>query len=94
LEMGTINGARAFGVEHLIGSLEVGKKADIVLLDFQKLHLTPCHNVYANLIYSATKADVDTVIIAGRVQLEDGVFTALDEQALMADMRSINFKEP
>lgn len=94
LEMGTINGARAFGVEHLIGSLEVGKKADIVLLDFQKLHLTPCHNVYANLIYSAAKTDVDTVIIAGRVQLEAGVFTALDEQALMADMRSINFKEP
>jgi 5-methylthioadenosine/S-adenosylhomocysteine deaminase len=94
LERGTINGARAFGVEHLIGSLEVGKKADIVLLDSQKLYLTPCHNVYANLIYSATKTDVDTVILAGRALLEAGVFTTLDEQALMADVRSINFKEP
>ena len=89
MEMATINGAKAFGMEHLVGSLEAGKKADIVLLDFRKLHLTPRHDVYAHLVYAVNKADVDTVIIDGHVQLDGGRLTAFDEAALMAEVRSI-----
>jgi 5-methylthioadenosine/S-adenosylhomocysteine deaminase len=89
LEMATINAAKAFSMDHLVGSLEAGKKADIVLLDFRKLHLTPLHDVYAHLVYAVNKADVDTVIIDGRVQLEGGKLTAFDEEALMAEVRSI-----
>jgi 5-methylthioadenosine/S-adenosylhomocysteine deaminase len=92
LEMATINGARAFGIDHLTGSIEPGKKADIVLLNFMKPHLTPCRDVYANLIYSANKADVDTVLIDGRIQLEAGELIAFDEDALMTDVRSISDK--
>ena len=92
LEMATINGARAYGMDHLTGSIEPGKKADIVLLDFQKPHLTPCMDAYANLIYSANKADVDTVLIDGRIQMEAGELTAFDEDALMAEVRSISEK--
>jgi 5-methylthioadenosine/S-adenosylhomocysteine deaminase len=89
LEMATINGAKAYGMDHLVGSLEADKKADIVLLDFRKLHLIPRHDVYAHLVYSANKADVDTVIIDGRVQLDAGRLTAFDEEALMAKVGSI-----
>ena len=92
LEMATINGAKAYGVDHLIGSIEPGKKADIVLVDFQKTHLTPCNDVYANLVYSATKADVSTVLIDGRIQMEAGELIAFEECALMAEVRSISDK--
>lgn len=90
LEMATINGAKAYGIDHLTGSIESGKKADIVLLDFQKLHLTPCKDAYANLIYSANKEDVDTVLIDGRIQMEAGELVAFEEDALMAAVRSIS----
>jgi 5-methylthioadenosine/S-adenosylhomocysteine deaminase len=89
LEMATINGAKAYGLDGWLGSLEAGKKADIVLLDFDKLHLTPRHDVYANLIYSACKTDVHTVIIDGRLQLQAGELTGFDEQALMAEVRAV-----
>jgi 5-methylthioadenosine/S-adenosylhomocysteine deaminase len=90
LEMATLNGAKAYGIDHLIGSLEPGKKADFVLLDFGKAHLSPCHDVYANLVYSASKADVDTVIIDGHIQMENGSLTAFDEEALLAEVNSIS----
>ena len=89
LEMATINGARAYGLDGWLGSLEAGKKADLVLLDFNRLHLTPRHNIYANLIYSATKMDVHTVIINGRLQLQAGELTSLDEQEIIANARSV-----
>jgi len=92
LEMATINGAKAYGIDHLTGSIEPGKKADIVLVDFRKTYLTPCNDVYANLVYSATKADVSTVLIDGRLQMDAGELIAFDEDALMADVRSISDK--
>ena len=89
LEMATINGARAYGLDKDLGSLEPGKRADIVIIDFDKSHLTPCYDVYANLIYSANKADVDTVLIDGKMHLEDGNLITLDEQAIKAHVRAI-----
>jgi 5-methylthioadenosine/S-adenosylhomocysteine deaminase len=92
LEMATINGAKAYGLDQHLGSIETGKKADLVLVDFQKPHLTPCHDIYANLVYSVTKADVNTVLIDGRVQMEAGVLTAFEEEALLAEARQISSK--
>ncbi len=63
LRMATINGAKALGQERNIGSLDVGKKADLILIDFSKPHLKPLHNVYAALVFSAKASDVDTVIV-------------------------------
>ncbi len=76
LEMATMGGARALGWSDEIGSLEVGKKADIILLDFDQPHLAPCffdwrENVLAYLIYVASGRDVDTVIVDGRVLVQD-----------------------
>lgn len=80
LGMATIGGARVLGLEGSVGSLEVGKKADIVLVDFGKAHLTPVHDFYANMVYSARGSDVDTVIVDGRVLMEGGVVMTLDEE--------------
>jgi len=83
LKMATINGAKALGQERNTGSLEVGKKADLILIDFSKPHLKPVHNVYANLVFSAKASDVDTVIVDGEILMENRHVKILDENDVM-----------
>jgi 5-methylthioadenosine/S-adenosylhomocysteine deaminase len=83
LRMATLNGAKALRLEKNIGSLEVGKKADVILVDLSKPHLKPLHNTYANIVYSAHGTDVDTVIIDGKIVMENRHVKTLDEQAVM-----------
>ena len=83
VEMATIDGARALGLDGLIGSLEAGKKADIILVDTNKPHLKPIHDVYAALVYSARGSDVDTVIVDGRVLMENRRVKTVDEAEVM-----------
>jgi len=83
LGMATINGARALGSDGNIGSLEVGKKADIILIDISKPHMKPLHNIYASIVYSARGSDVDTVIVDGKILMENRQVKTLDEQATM-----------
>lgn len=89
LEMVTINGAKAFGLDGVVGSLEVGKKADIVMLNFQKLNLTPLHDVYAHIVYSLGSSDIDTVLIDGKMHLQGGELLSIEETALINDVRAI-----
>jgi len=89
MEMATINGAKAYGLDQTLGSLEPAKRADLVIIDFDKSHLTPCHDIYAHLVYSVNKADVATVLIDGEIHLEDGELTTLDEEAIKAEVRAI-----
>ncbi|MEM1514836.1 MAG: amidohydrolase [Candidatus Bathyarchaeia archaeon] len=83
VEMATINGARVLGLDDMIGSIEVGKKADIILIDTNKPHLTPMHDVYAALVYSARGSDVDTVIIDGRIIMRNRSITTVEEHEVM-----------
>jgi len=83
LEMATINGARALGLEHEIGSLEVGKKADLVVIDFHRLHTTPSINPVSTLVYAATGGEVDMVVVDGQVVVEQGTLLTMDEQEIM-----------
>jgi len=83
LRMATLDGARALGLEKQVGSLEVGKRADIILLDFEKPHLTPRHNLYANIVYSARGSDVDTVIVNGKILMEKRKVRTLKEKEVM-----------
>lgn len=83
LEMATIDGAKTLGLEKTVGSLEVGKKADLILLDFKKPHLTPIHDFYANIVYSAYGNDVDTVIVDGRILMENKEVKTLEEEEVM-----------
>lgn len=82
LEMGTLNGAKALDWEGEIGSIEVGKKADIILIDMDKPHLYPRHNLISALSYSAQGSDVDTVIIDGRIIMEKREIKTLDVEKI------------
>lgn len=88
LEMATIDSARTLGLEDEVGSLEAGKKADVVLMDFDKPHLYPRHDVVSHLVYAVGAADVDTVLVDGRVLLRGGAFTELDASRIQADAQS------
>jgi len=83
LEMATIGGARALGLSHMIGTLEPGKRADIILIDFRRPHLTPVLDVYANIVYSARGSDVNTVIVDGKILMRDRIVKTLDEEEVM-----------
>lgn len=85
IEMATINGAVALGLQDKIGSLEVGKKADIVMVDMKKPHLAPLHNVISHLVYSAVGGDVDTVMVDGKVLMQERRVLTLDEVKVVED---------
>jgi len=85
LKMATIDGARALGLENSVGSLEVGKQADLILVDFKKPHLTPMHNPYANIVYSTHGSDVDTVIANGKILMENRKVKTLNEDEVIRD---------
>jgi 5-methylthioadenosine/S-adenosylhomocysteine deaminase len=89
LLMATREGARCLDLEHEIGSLQPGKKADIVLVDFDKPHLTPRHNVVSHLVYAANSADVDTVLVDGNILLRHGAFTRLDAPQICAEAEAV-----
>lgn len=89
IRMATIYGARAVGLDKEIGSLEPGKKADIVLLDLKKLHMSPVlfgkyENIVANVVYSANGADVDTVIVDGKVRVRNHKLLSADVDEMIA----------
>ena len=81
MEMATINGARALGLADQIGSLEVGRKADIVVHAYRRPEWRPGLDVMNSLIYSAQSVGVDTVIVDGEIILDAGQFTQADEEA-------------
>jgi 5-methylthioadenosine/S-adenosylhomocysteine deaminase len=85
LEMATIGGARALGMDDEIGSLEVGKKADLVLVDLTGVHMRPINNLVNNLVYCASSSsDVETVIVNGKVVVKDRKLLPCDEQEAVA----------
>jgi 5-methylthioadenosine/S-adenosylhomocysteine deaminase len=84
LRMATIRGARALGLDDVIGSLEVGKRADVIMIDAAQPHLAPRHDPVALLVYSAQAGDVCTVLVDGRILLEDHAMRTIDEGALLA----------
>jgi cytosine/adenosine deaminase-related metal-dependent hydrolase len=83
LEMVTIDAARALGLEDDIGSLEVGKKADVILVDLFKPHLVPVHMPLYRLAYFANGNDVDTVIVDGRVLMRERKVLSVDEREIL-----------
>lgn len=89
LRMATLGGAKLLGAESLIGSLEVGKKADLIVLDMNKPHLTPMYNIPSHLVYAATGADVAHSVINGRVVMRDRKLLTMDEDAVLARLREI-----
>ena len=85
LRLATIDGARALGLEKEVGSLEVGKRADLTLVDLGGLHLTPRPDVISSLVYGATAADVRTTLIDGQIVLLDRQLLTLDERSVASE---------
>ena len=84
VEMATIGGARALGMDGRIGSLEVGKRADIAIIDATGAHMTPLYDPYAALVYAANAADVRWVIVDGRIVVKDRRLLTADAVAIKA----------
>lgn len=82
LEMATINGAKALNWDKEIGSIELGKKADLILIDIDKPHLYPHHNIISSLAYSVQASDVDTVIVDGKIIMEKREIKTLDVEKI------------
>jgi len=90
IEMATINGARALGMENEIGSLEKGKKADVVIVNMRGAEWIPLYNPIQNLVYSSSGNSVQTVIIDGRVVMEDWEIKTVDEEKVLAKCQELS----
>lgn len=82
LETATINGAKALGLDAEVGSLEKGKKADLVVLDMRAVHLQPWFNPVSAVVYSATGRDVELVLVDGKEVVKNGKLLTMDEEAV------------
>ena len=89
LKMATSQSARALGLDQFIGSLEAGKKADLIVIDTNKPHLTPMYNPVSHLVYAARGSDVTTSIINGTMVMEDRKLKSLDLKKVMDDVNKI-----
>jgi 5-methylthioadenosine/S-adenosylhomocysteine deaminase len=89
LRIATINGAKALGLEKETGSIEAGKKADLAILDLKTPSLTPRNNLIAGLSYSANGSEVDTVIIDGKITMENRRLLTLDEELVYKKVNEI-----
>src|SRR5688572_10630057 len=91
-EMATSRGARALDLDKITGSIETGKRADIVIVDLNGLHQTPLYNIYSHLVYATKASDVRTVIINGRIVMLDRVLLTLNESVIKRDANSYRQK--
>ncbi len=87
VEMATIDGARALHMEKEIGSLEAGKKADVILIGLDEPNAVPMYDVYAQIAYSLKGSDVQTVIIGGRIVMQDRKLLTVDEPRVLEKAR-------
>ena len=94
MEMATIEGAKALGIDDITGSIEKTKRADIAILNLNRTHLTPFYdyapeNIYSQVVYAAKSSDVETVIINGKQVMRDRAILTIDKEMVMAKCRSI-----
>ena len=92
IRMATCDGAKVLGMENLTGSLKAGMKADIIILDMNKPHLTPMYNEYSHIAYTVKGSDVDTVLINGKVVMQNRKLTTINENEVMGKVREIAVK--
>ena len=87
IDIATIGGAKVLGLDKKIGSLEVGKLADIIIIDLNKPHLIPLYNIYSQIVYSMDGSDVETVIINGKVIMKENKILTIDENDVMTKFK-------
>ncbi|MCX5849933.1 MAG: amidohydrolase [Deltaproteobacteria bacterium] len=92
VRMATIEGAKALGMGKITGSLEAGKKADIIIIGLNEPHMTPLYSEYSHLVYAMSGADVDTVLINGKIVMENRKLSTINEEEVMQKVREIAVK--
>jgi 5-methylthioadenosine/S-adenosylhomocysteine deaminase len=92
LALATRLGARVLGLENEVGRLAPGLKADIVVIDLDQPHLTPFYDPYSHLVYAATGADIQTVVVDGRILVQDRQLLAFDLAKTLARARELGKK--
>jgi 5-methylthioadenosine/S-adenosylhomocysteine deaminase len=88
LKMATINGAKALGLDDL-GKIKKGYKADLILIDIDKPHFYPMHNVMSSLVYTAQGSDVDTVFVNGDMLYSNKRFTKIDIEKIKYNVNKV-----
>jgi 5-methylthioadenosine/S-adenosylhomocysteine deaminase len=90
LRMATIGGAKALGLASVCGTIEVGKRADLVLIDMDTIHNQPINELFSQIVHCAKASDVQTVIVNGEVLMNDRALTQLDEKKVLAEAKIAN----
>jgi len=90
LRMATIGGAKALGLDALCGSIAVGKRADLILVDIDTAHLQPVNDIYSQIVHCAKASDVRTVLVNGEVVMRDRQLIKLDGRKILADAKAAN----
>ena len=90
LECATSGGARLLGIDDKTGSLEAGKQADIIIVDLGKPHAWPLYNLYSLIVYSLKASDVESVIVDGRLLMENQRLLTIDEKSLYREVKELS----
>ena len=90
LKMATIEGAKVIGLDKEIGTIEVGKKADMIIIDINQIHMWPHNDICTNLVYSANGEDVITTIVDGKILMKDRKLVNIDEEDIMNKVKELS----
>jgi 5-methylthioadenosine/S-adenosylhomocysteine deaminase len=88
--MATAGGAKALGLDSLCGTIEVGKRADLILVDLDTIHNQPVNDVFSQIVHCAKACDVRTVMVDGEIIMRDRRLVRQDERKLVSDARQAN----
>ena len=89
LKMATIEGARVLGMENEIGTIEVGKKADMIFIKTDKVHMCPANDICENIVYSSNGSDVESVMIDGKMIMQNRKMVNLNEKEVINHVKKI-----
>jgi 5-methylthioadenosine/S-adenosylhomocysteine deaminase len=90
LKMATSGGAKALGLDSLCGTIEVGKRADLILVNIDTVHHQPVNDIFSQIVHCAKASDVQTVIVDGEIVMRDRQLTQLDDKKILADAIAAN----
>ena len=90
LRMATLGGAKALGLDSICGTIEVGKRADLILIDIDTIHNQPINDIFSQIVHCAKASDVQTVIVNGEILMQDRKLTQHDQNQIVADARHAN----
>ena len=90
LRMATSGGAKALGLDAICGTIEVGKRADLILVDIDTIHNQPVNDIFSQIVHCAKASDVQTVMVSGEILMQDRKLLRRDEKQILADARQAN----